>query len=81
MLLGVAFQSNKSPAEYRALAEIVDGYAFDVVSVYNDLLYQPALGPLLCMAPGLHRARIGPAALNPFTIHPDSAAGRLMVDG
>src|SRR5262249_6300705 len=67
---GVAFQSNKSPAEYRALAEMADRYPFDVVSVYNDLLFQPALGPLLWMAPLLHRARLGPAALNPYTTHP-----------
>jgi 5,10-methylenetetrahydromethanopterin reductase len=77
MLLGVAFQSDKSPAEYRALAEIIDRYAFAVVSVYNDLLYQPALGPLLWMAPALRHARIGPAALNPFTVHPVEIAGQI----
>jgi hypothetical protein len=38
---GVAFQGNRSPVEYRALAEIADRYAFEAVSVYNDLLYQP----------------------------------------
>src|SRR5690242_12000864 len=77
MLLGLAFQSDKSPAEYRALAEIVDRYPFAVVSVYNDLLYQPALGPLLWMAPALHHAQIGPAALNPFTVHPVEIAGQI----
>jgi 5,10-methylenetetrahydromethanopterin reductase len=50
-----------------------------VVSVYNDLLYQPALGPLLWMAPYLHRARIGPAALNPYTVHPLEIAGQVAV--
>jgi 5,10-methylenetetrahydromethanopterin reductase len=67
---GIAFQSNKTPGEYRALAEAVDRAPFDVVSVYNDLLYQPALGPLLWMAPALRRARLGIAALNPYTVHP-----------
>jgi len=76
VLLGVAFQSNNTPAEYRGLAEVVDRYAFDVVSVYNDLLYQPALGPLLWMAPALRRARVGPTALNPFTVHPLEIAGQ-----
>jgi 5,10-methylenetetrahydromethanopterin reductase len=75
--LSVAFQGNKSPAEYRALAEIADRYAFETVSVYNDLLYQPALGPLLWMAPALHRARLGPAALNPYTAHPLEIAGQV----
>jgi 5,10-methylenetetrahydromethanopterin reductase len=75
--LSVAFQSNKSPAEYQRLAEIADRYTFDTVSVYNDLLYQPALGPLLWMAPALHRARLGPAALNPYTTHPLEIAGQV----
>ena len=43
---GIAFQSNKSPAEYEQLAQIVDRYPFDVVSIYNDLMNQPAIGPL-----------------------------------
>ena len=47
---GVAIQGNKTPAEYAALARLIDQYAFDVVSMYNDLLFQPALGPLLWMA-------------------------------
>jgi len=74
---GIAFQGNKTPAEYRALAETVDAYPFDVVSVYNDLLFQPALGPLLWMAPLLRRAQLGPAALNPYTVHPIEIAGQV----
>ncbi len=74
---GVALQGNKTPAEYAALARLIDQYAFDVVSVYNDLLFQPALGPLLWMAPHLRRAqRVGPAALNPFLVHPVEIAGQ-----
>lgn len=76
-LFGVAFQGNRTPAEYAALAQVVDRYAFEVVSVYNDLLFQPALGPLLWMAPHLRRARrIGPAALNPYLVHPVELAGQ-----
>jgi 5,10-methylenetetrahydromethanopterin reductase len=74
---GIAFQSNKQPAEYVALAQTVDRYAFDVVSVYNDLLFQPAIGPLLWMAPHLRTAQLGPAALNPFTLHPLEMAGQI----
>jgi 5,10-methylenetetrahydromethanopterin reductase len=74
---GIAFQSNKQPDEYVALAQTVDRYAFDVVSVYNDLLFQPALPALLLMAPHLHRAQIGPAALNPYTLHPLEIAGQI----
>jgi 5,10-methylenetetrahydromethanopterin reductase len=76
--ISVALQTDKTPAEYRALAAVIDDYAFDRVSVYNDLFYQPALGPLLLMAPHLRRARrLGPAALNPFTVHPVEIAGQV----
>jgi len=72
----IAFQTNKTPAEYAALAQLVDGYGFDVVSVYNDLLFQPAFGALLWLAPHLKRARLGPAVLNPYTVHPLEIAGQ-----
>jgi len=77
MDLSIAFQTNKTPSEYEALAMLVDGYGFDVVSVYNDLLFQPALGPLLLMARYLTRTRIGPAVLNPYTVHPLEIAGQI----
>jgi 5,10-methylenetetrahydromethanopterin reductase len=73
----IAFQGNKAPGEYEALAELVDRYDFDVVSVYNDLMFQPALGPLILMARKLRRAQVGFAALNPFTVHPVEIAGQV----
>lgn len=73
----LAFQSDKTPRAYEALAELVDRYDFDVVSVYNDLMFQPALGPLMLMARKLRRAQVGPAALNPFTLHPVEIAGQI----
>jgi 5,10-methylenetetrahydromethanopterin reductase len=77
--ISIAFQSNKTPMQYRALAQLVNRYAFSHVSVYNDLTFQPALGPLLLMAPELQRAQLGPACLNPFTVHPMEIAGQIAV--
>jgi 5,10-methylenetetrahydromethanopterin reductase len=74
---GIALQGDKTPAEYAAHAELIDRYPFDVVSVYNDLFFQPALGPLLLMAPHLRSARLGPAALNPYLVHPVEIAGQI----
>jgi 5,10-methylenetetrahydromethanopterin reductase len=48
-----------------------------VLSVFHDLLYQPAIGPLLLMARVTERIRLGPAALNPFTLHPYEIAGQI----
>jgi 5,10-methylenetetrahydromethanopterin reductase len=77
--LSIAFQTDKRPAEYEALGDLVDGYAFDVVSVYNDLYFQPAVGALLHLARRVRRARLGPAALNPYTLHPVEIAGQIAV--
>jgi 5,10-methylenetetrahydromethanopterin reductase len=74
---GIAVQGNKTPEEYVALAQLIDAYAFDVVSVYNDLYFQPAIGPLLVMAPHVRSAQLGPAALNPYTLHPVEIAGQI----
>lgn len=48
-----------------------------MLSVFHDLLYQPAIGPLLLMARVTERIRLGPAALNPFTLHPYEIAGQI----
>ncbi len=75
--LSIAFQTNKTPAEYAALGKLVNRFGFDVVSTYHDLFFQPALGPLLLLAPHITSARLGPAALNPITLHPVEVAGQI----
>jgi 5,10-methylenetetrahydromethanopterin reductase len=73
--ISIAFQTDKTPAQYVALAQFVDQYDFDRVSVYCDAPFQPSYGPLLLMAPHIRRARLGPAAVAPSRIHPlDMAA-------
>jgi len=71
----IAFQTDKTPAEYIALARLVNDYAFDVVSVYGDAPFQPSYGPLLLMAAHLDRARIGPACVAPSRMPPIDMAG------
>jgi 5,10-methylenetetrahydromethanopterin reductase len=75
--LGLALQTNKRPGEYAALARRADDAGFAVVTVYNDLWYQPALPALLEIAAATTRARIGPSCLNPFTLHPVEIAGQI----
>ena len=75
--VSIAFQSDKGPDEYRELARLAERSGFDVVSVYNDLFFQPAIYPLLLMAEVTERVRLGPAALNPFTLHPVEIAGQI----
>lgn len=75
--LTVAFQTDKALSAYGPLAARAEAYGFDGVSVYNDLLYQPAWLPLLEIARQTKRVKIGPAAVNPFTAHPIEIAGNL----
>jgi len=78
----IAFQTDKTPAEYIALAKLADAYAFDAVTVYCDAPFQPSYGPLLLMAPHLRRTRLGPAAVPPARIHPiDIAAQTALLAG
>lgn len=75
----VAFQTDKPLTAYGTLAAKAEAYGFDGVSVYNDMLYQPAWLPLLEIARQTSRIRIGPAAVNPFTSHPINIAGNLAI--
>jgi 5,10-methylenetetrahydromethanopterin reductase len=74
--LGLGFQGDKPPESYAELARLGENLGFDVLTVYGDLLYQPALYPLLIMALNTRSVRLGPACLNPFTLHPVEIAGQ-----
>ncbi|MCB8985571.1 MAG: LLM class flavin-dependent oxidoreductase [Ardenticatenaceae bacterium] len=76
-MISIAFQTNKPLRDYGPLAQQAETYGFDVVTVYNDMLYQPAWLPLLEMARHTHRVRLGPTAVNPFTCHPINMAGNI----
>jgi 5,10-methylenetetrahydromethanopterin reductase len=73
---GLGLQSNKRPGAYAALARQAEADGFDVVTVFNDLFFQPALPALLEIARATERVRVGPACLNPFTLHPVEIAGQ-----
>lgn len=75
--VSIAFQTDKPLAAYGPLAATAESLGFDGVSVYNDLLYQPAWLPLLEIARHTSRVRLGPAAVNPFTCHPVNIAGNI----
>lgn len=74
--LGLGFQSNKRSADYVRLAQIAERGGIDVLSVYGDLMFQPPIAPLLTMARATERVRLGPACLNPYTLHPVEIAGQ-----
>lgn len=77
--LGLGLQTDKAPGAYGALARTAEDAGFDVVTVFNDLFFQPALPALLEIARSTKRVRLGPSCLNPFTVHPVEIAGQTAV--
>jgi 5,10-methylenetetrahydromethanopterin reductase len=73
---GLGLQSDKTPDEYAELGRLAERHGFDVVTVFHDLLYQPAFFPLLVLAQATERVRLGPSAVNPYTLHPVEIAGQ-----
>jgi 5,10-methylenetetrahydromethanopterin reductase len=75
--ISIAFQTDHPITAYGPMAARCEGYGFHGVTVYNDMLYQPAWLPLLEIARATRRVRLGPAAVNPFTCHPVNIAGNI----
>ena len=75
--VSIALQSDKRPDDYATLAQAIESYGFDLLSIYSDLFYQPPIVPLTIAAQATERMRLGPAALNPFTLHPVEIAGQI----
>lgn len=79
--ISIAFQTDKSATEYIALAQNVNQYDFDAVSVYCDAPFQPSYSALLLMAPHLTKARLGPSAIPLARMHPiDIAANAALLE-
>lgn len=73
----IALQTDKPLSAYGPLAAAIEDAGFDGITVYNDMLYQPAWYPLMEIARTTSRVRIGPAAVNPFTSHPLNIAAQI----
>ncbi len=75
--IGIGLQSDKSLADYAALARSAEDHGVDVITVFSDLLYQPPIIPLMEMARVTSRVRLGAACWNPYTLHPYEIAGQV----
>jgi 5,10-methylenetetrahydromethanopterin reductase len=75
--ISIALQSDKPVSDYGELAALVEGYGFDMLSIYGDLMFQPPVVALTAAALATSRIRLGPASLNPYTLHPVEIAGQV----
>lgn len=73
--LSIAFQGNKRLADYAELAQLVECYSFDTITLYEDLMFQPAWQPLQVIAQHTRRVRLGLSVVNPYLRHPAIIAG------
>lgn len=74
--IGLGLQSDKPPGEYARLAKAAEEFGVDVLTVFGDLMFQPPLPALLEMAKATSAVRLGPACLNPYSMHPYEIAGQ-----
>lgn len=75
--IGLGLQGDKRPGDYARLAAAAEEGGIDVLSVFGDLMFQPPIAPLLEMAAATSRVRLGPACLNPYSLHPYEIAGQI----
>jgi 5,10-methylenetetrahydromethanopterin reductase len=69
---GLAFQASQPLDHYVRCAKLAKKYAFDMVQVYDDLLFKPAFPVLFAMAPELRGSgiKLGAGVVNPYHMHP-----------
>ena len=77
--LGIGLRGNLPLGEYGRLGRMAEDLGFDVVSAFHDLGDQPALVPLLEVARVTRRVSLGPACLNPYTMHPVEIVSAIQV--
>lgn len=61
--ISLSFRSEPNEDHIRAVAQAAGRYNFDVFSVYEDLGDQSPMYPLMTLAKGSPRARVGPACI------------------
>jgi 5,10-methylenetetrahydromethanopterin reductase len=74
MKFGLAFQASQPNEHYLKCLKLANRYGFDMIQVYDDLLFRPAWSVLNHLAPYVRREKtsltIGPGVTNPFHYHP-----------
>ena len=76
---GIGLRALPSPAECGRLGRLAEDLGFDVVSVFGDvgLGDPPPIAALLAIAAATKVVAVGPACLNPYTMHPVEIAGAM----
>jgi len=73
----VSLQGSLAMNEYIRLAQKVEEYDFDAISIYDDLMFKPVWPIVTLIAEHTERIDVGPAIVNPTLVHPAYHAGNL----
>jgi len=73
--LSIGFSGSKPINNYITLAQLVEQYNFDTLSIFDDLMFKPAWPILFLIAQHTERVRLGPSISNPYLTHPALLAG------
>jgi 5,10-methylenetetrahydromethanopterin reductase len=74
---GLAFQASQPLSHYVECTKLAKKYGFDMIQVYDDLMFKPVWPVLLAIAPYSSNILIGPGVVNPFHSHPAVVATNL----
>lgn len=72
--LSFGINGGKSIQEYIELAQLAEYYKFDVLSIFDDLMYKPAWPILFTIAQHTQHITLGPSVCNPYLVHPSILA-------
>lgn len=74
--IGLGIRGDLPLSSYAHVGRLAEDHGIDVLSVFADLWFQPALPPLMELARATSRVRLGAACWNPYTTHPYELAGQ-----
>jgi 5,10-methylenetetrahydromethanopterin reductase len=74
--LSIAFQTDKRASEYVSLAQFVNQYNFDMVTVYCDAPFHMSFMPIMLMAQYLEHAKVSISAIPVSRVHPMDIASQ-----
>ena len=73
----IAMQGSYPITDYIDKAQRIEGYGFDEIHVYDDLMFKPTWPILTLIGEHTDRIKVGPAIITPQIVHPCYHAGNL----
>lgn len=73
----IAMQGSYPLRDYIRMSQKIEGYGFDCINIYDDLMFKPAWPILTLIGEHTERIEVGPGIVTPQIVHPAYHAGNL----